>query len=742
MRLSVWIALCSFTLLTACPPKVEPSSNEGRGPGGNSGTGGGGHSGTGGGRTTPSGGGSGGSDGSGGAGGNSSKGTGTVRGKVTVFTGAKAKALSARSVGVGVPGEETPMPSDTAQIQSAAKGFSNKPAEPFVKGDVLVKTKSELRVKELILALKPATAGLSCVYQEAVSSRWHRIHCDRQDAGLSLEETKQLVERVKSVDAIEASETNGIVFAQAIPDDPNFTEQWHYPAMRLPQAWNISIGKASVVVAVLDSGIVKHEDLDENVLPGYDFVADANNARDGDGRDNNPTEELLPAGQNQSFHGTHVAGTISARTNNKIGVSGVAGNVKVLPVRVLGAKGGTNADIVAGIYWSIGVEVPQVPTNPTPAQVINMSLGGDSAPSQVYQDAIDEAVRRNVVVVIAAGNENEDTANKSPCNQRNVVCVGATDFAENRAPYSNTGAEVTLTAPGGDTGADLNGDGYADGVLSTTIKNGYRFLQGTSMATPHVAGVVALLKSMEPNLSVEQTVSILKKASLPMANCKGCGVGRLMADAALAQLQGGHPAAGLTLSPSGVVVTKAKPQVTLTLSNSGADTVKFEYTSASTQRAAVDIQDPAATEIAAGSSIEVVVTVDFNQLTVGEADIDLNIDEPGEGGATLATTILKIRPDAEPPPPAVVALLEQDANEEWVVVAKTLSDKQGNYVLNAPEGDYLLLAVVDANGNGELEKDEPVGAWPTIDSWKPLKIVANKTKSDVNFSAAPEAGTK
>src|SRR5690606_31257016 len=152
-----------------------------------------------------------------------------------------------------------------------------------------------------------------------------------------------------------------------------------------------------VVVAVLDTGITRHGDLDANVLPGYDFISDAGKANDGDGRDNDPSDpgdwvtlNQCPGGnraENSSWHGTHVAGTIAAVTNNAKGVAGTAFGARILPVRVLGTCGGYDSDIADAIVWAAGGSVSGVPTNANPAEVINLSLGGGGACGRTSQNA-------------------------------------------------------------------------------------------------------------------------------------------------------------------------------------------------------------------------------------------------------------------------------------------------------------------------------------------------------------------
>ncbi len=189
-----------------------------------------------------------------------------------------------------------------------------------------------------------------------------------------------------------------------IPDDSYFSYQWHYTdptvGIRANEAWTTSTGQGAVV-AVIDSGYRPHADLAANILPGYDFISNTTTANDGDGRDSDPSDpgdwtvagecSSNSTGNNSSWHGTHVAGTIAAVTNNTLGVAGVAYNAKILPARVTGKCGGYTSDIIDAITWASGGAVAGVPANATPARVLNLSLGGKYTCGTSLQSAINAA---------------------------------------------------------------------------------------------------------------------------------------------------------------------------------------------------------------------------------------------------------------------------------------------------------------------------------------------------------------
>ncbi|MET9835844.1 S8 family serine peptidase [Streptomyces sp. NPDC006385] len=332
----------------------------------------------------------------------------------------------------------------------------------------------------------------------------------------------------------------------ATPNDTEYGKQWDLfettAGMRVPGAWDVATG-SGVTVAVIDTGYVSHSDLAANMVAGYDFISDATVGNDGNGRDSNPADpgDWTAANECQSgdpaspssWHGTHVAGTIAAVTNNSKGVAGIAYGAKVSPVRVLGKCGGYDSDIVDAITWASGGTVSGVPANTNVAKVINMSLGGGGACSAATQNAINAAVSRGTTVVVAAGNSNANAANYSPAGCNNVISVAASDRQGNRSYYSNYGTVVDIAAPGGETNSVT-----ANGILSTLnsgaqgpSSESYEYYQGTSMAAPHVAGLAALMKSANASLTPAQIESAIKSnaRALPGTCSGGCGAG--LADA-------------------------------------------------------------------------------------------------------------------------------------------------------------------------------------------------------------------
>ncbi|MBU6316567.1 MAG: fibronectin type III domain-containing protein, partial [Acidobacteria bacterium] len=330
-----------------------------------------------------------------------------------------------------------------------------------------------------------------------------------------------------------------------------------------PSAWAVTRGSPSTVVAVLDTGSTVHPDLDGTTVPGYDMIVDPAVAADGNGRDADPSDAGdAYGGSGSSWHGTHVAGTINAIVNNGIGVVGIAPDVKVQHVRVLGAGGGYTSDILAGITWASGGSVSGVPANPTPAKVINMSLGGYGSCGPDWQATIDAAVARGTTIVVAAGNSNADASGFSPASCAKVVTVAAIGSNGKRASFSNYGSTVEVAAPGVGIWSTLNTGSTTPGSPT------YASYSGTSMATPHVVGVVALMVSREPGLTPAQVTTRLTTASMltpfPGGACDPnasmtCGAGILNAGRLLGASS--SPAATVPAAPTAVAGTPGVGQV-------------------------------------------------------------------------------------------------------------------------------------------------------------------------------------
>lgn len=294
---------------------------------------------------------------------------------------------------------------------------------------------------------------------------------------------------------------------------------------------SVSVGqeraaKTPVIVAVLDTGITAHPDLGWRirpngsgrpggvVLPGYDYVSDAWSGADGDGWDSDPSDRgdgVRPReavdrvdcrSRVSSWHGTNVAGTIAAQQSTDRPNLGIAPDARIVPVRIMGRCGGNTADVAAGILWAVGEQIPDVPVNPNPARIINISLAGAAPRCPLsLQTAIDIAREKGAIVVTASGSSARDTKAITPANCAGVIAVGAVDKFGERAPTSNFGDEVTLSAFGGNMAT-----GERNGVFTTTNTGRYRprkpavgYYQSSSAAAARVSGALAVLAARAPD---------------------------------------------------------------------------------------------------------------------------------------------------------------------------------------------------------------------------------------------------
>lgn len=401
------------------------------------------------------------------------------------------------------------------------------------------------RVQSLGRVARRSALGMSHLFRVSVGGDVIRSSRKLDKAG-----AEALMRAIAANPNVEYIEVDALMRPTFTPNDPRYAEQWHYfeatGGIKAPAAWDSATGNG-VVVAVIDTGYRPHTDLAANILSGYDFISDPTIAGDGNGRDSDARDPGdFESGSNSSWHGTHVAGTVAAVTNNGVGVAGVAFGAKIVPARVLGKGGGLTSDIADAITWASGGTVSGVPANANPAEVINMSLGGSGACGTTFQNAITGAVNRGTTVVVAAGNSNTNVSNASPANCANVIAVAATDRNGARASFSNFGSGIDVSAPGVNILSTYNSG------TTTPGSDTYALLSGTSMAAPHVAGVVALMQSVAAKTPAE-IESLLKSTArpLPGACSGGCGAGIVDAAAAVAAASGSQPP-----PPTGDTLTK------------------------------------------------------------------------------------------------------------------------------------------------------------------------------------------
>lgn len=375
-----------------------------------------------------------------------------------------------------------------------------------------------------------------------------------QGTGLS---STQLAAKLAAMPDVEWAVADQRRYAHALPNDPYLPDgqtitpkvgQWYLrapdttlvSAINFVAAWNISPGSNAVTVAVLDTGVrFEHPELRDKLYAGYDFIADTPTANDGDGRDGSASDPgdfttygecgIRVPGENSSWHGTQVAGLIGAATNNQLGMAGSGGNVKLLPVRVLGRCGGWDSDIIAGMRWAAGLSTdPTIPANNNPAQVLNLSLGstGKCDENPLYAEAIADIRAKGATVVVSAGNDN-GLATNLPANCPGVIAVAGLRHAGSKVGYSSIGPEVTLSAPAGNCvnlsgdclypmlttsndGATVPGNSIFSGSANPSL--------GTSFSAPLVSGTVGLMLSLHPGMAPDDVIAALQKSARPFPN--------------------------------------------------------------------------------------------------------------------------------------------------------------------------------------------------------------------------------
>ena len=353
------------------------------------------------------------------------------------------------------------------------------------------------------------------------------------------------------------------------------------------------------MAAVIDTGIISHADLTGRTVSGYNFISDPVMANNGIGRTADPSDlgDWVTSAESadsssilfgcpvssSSWHGSHVSGTIGASSNNSLGVAGINWTSKILPVRVLGKCGGFTSDIVDGMRWAAGIAVSGVPSNSNPAKVMNLSLGGHYTCDSTWQNAINDVTAAGATVVVAAGNSNADAAGFSPAGCTGVISVAATNRTGGRSYYSNFGASVKIAAPGGAQSFANDPNGILSTLnTGTTTPNAspggdtYIYYQGTSMATPHVTGIVSLLLSRIPTLTPAQILSIIQSSARTFPTGTGsdcatstCGSGIINAAAAVADASADLSVSLATPSPIPPIFVGHSVSQVITVANNG-----------------------------------------------------------------------------------------------------------------------------------------------------------------------------
>ena len=573
----------------------------------------------------------------------------------------------------------------------------------------------------------------------------------RDGKALSLEHTALVAKRLAQMPFLKYAEKNLILDKAAFPSDEYFTFQWHYNAIDVPAAWDITTGDNDVVGAIIDTGVLyDHPDLAARVIQdgGADLITDPATANDGDGRDdsgNDDGDNSCGAGCH-SHHGSHVAGTMGADTDNGEMVAGITWAGRLLAVRVLGDGGGSLSDIADGIVWAVGTDVDGVSINQHPADVLNMSLGGGGE-SAAMNEAIQIAVDAGAIVLVAAGNDNVDASEFTPANAPAAITVAAVGYnyggRPERASYSNYGNDVEIAAPGGEQAEDSDGDGNGDGVLST-VGDFINFYQGTSMATPHVAGVAMLMKSVNRDLNQAEALQILQDtADTDIVCSEGCGTGEINAYAAVVAASGGEVSG---LSAASVRVGRNVESAAIVFRNLGDTALDVDFTVGGSNRDAVTLSSTSE-RIAAKGRVTITATIERTGTDVGSASIR------GTAGDTSSEARLDWTADAGPVVEEVFVMplkFESDGSITPITDRLTTTTRLDGFaykLYNLDPGTYMVIGVFDGNNDGDFDDTEDSigfyqrrpgdGEGCTGNGCNKITLAAGDTLADAAFIVSP-----
>lgn len=608
-------------------------------------------------------------------------------------------------------------PARRVVFESKGGGISACEADDFVPGEIMVKPAPGKSAARLASArgLKMIKHGPSGIALLGVN-----IAGLERDEAMSL--TRRTCEELNREPELKFADLNGIRRAFSTPDDVYFDYQWHYKLINLPQAWNLETGSEDVVVAVVDSGIVSgHADLAGRLAAGYDFVTDlAGMGCDGDGIDPDPEDVSdsrcfygpIPTDDYKfsGYHGTHVAGTIGAATDNGIGVAGIDRHAKIMPVRVLSIGGAMDYDIVQGLLYAVGLPNDSGTVPAVPAKIINISLGsepGSGCPS-AFADVFNSVYDAGAIAFVASGNNGYYAINPiALCDH--VVAVGAVDRYGEVTPYSNGGTGLSVTAPGGDTSRSEE-----DGVLSTirfdkTGNNtGYDFYQGTSMATPHAAGVAALMAAAYPAITPSQIAALMSQTAVDLGD-EGTdtwyGAGLINAYSAVLEAK---KLGQTVVEPRTPALSASQEELyfhynewykNIILTNTGSGTLTLTSLSDTENSGGYWLG------VTAGSdSKKIIISVSVNRDGLAGGEYSGSIDIVTNGGAARIAVGMEVDAPAVEPSPScwyTTIYITVVSTSDYDVSVTSLPFSGGDYnMYKLDAGNHVIGAGTDCDGDG------------------------------------------
>lgn len=602
-----------------------------------------------------------------------------------------------------------------------------------------------------------SSALASSQTSEPTTSNVHRCSASA-DARL---QTLQQAHQLRQQSNVEYAQPNYIYqMLETTPNDSYFSWQWPLQQIQAPLAWDQTTGSGvggnQVIIAVLDSGIlVQHPDLEGQLVPGYDFVSRVMSG-DGDGPDNDPTDPGRPGVEDYPFHGTHVAGIAAAASNNGKGIAGVSWGAKIMPLRVLGNTGsGTSDSVIQGMRYAAGLSNVSGTLPAQAADILNLSLGStfDASVAPAEQALINELYDLGIPVVAAAGNSGVETP-FYPAAYDKVISVSATNLIDQLAYYSNFGRTISVAAPGGTVFRDDNNDGRAGDQIwslgaeqTEPLNYALSAKQGTSMAAPHVAGVIALMKAVYPPLTAAHVDNLMKNGRLtddigPSNRDNQFGYGRINAlkavNEALRLANGGElpPLPSQLVSQPATLALGTIREAEITLQNLGGGSPQLAVTT-SADWLSVNPITSLDTSLSGDVAVRLGITINPTNLNVGFYQGTVRVTARDGNPAAIDIPVYiqvgQFASSGELTQQYVSLFAEGNDSPSKTVIA----DSSGRYVFNdVSPGSYQVIAGSDIDANNVLgEFAETYGQYPLSPGLPLLQVDADNVR-DINFSVS------